>query len=115
MQHREQHRDISQAFFEALAWGGMTAKELSEIAGVTQAQISRFRKGGDIYSSVVQRLIDGLPDRIYQKFLSLLDEKEKEIPRNADTEIINKILDLAYDLKNSRSTTSKTNKELAVK
>ena len=103
-------RNISQALFEALAWGGMTAKELSQTAGVTEAQISRFRKGGDIYSSVVQRLIDGLPDRIYNKFLLVLDGYQA--PKNTDVQIADQILDLAYQLKKNRAT--KKNQELVL-
>ena len=104
-------RSISQALFEALAWGGMTAKELSRSAEVTEAQISRFRKGGDIYSSVVQRLIDGLPDRIYSRFIALLDGHE--VPKSADVQIANQILDLAYELKSSRAI-NKKNEELVL-
>ncbi len=92
-------RNISEALFEALAWGGMTAKELSKKADVTESQISRFRKGGDIYSAVVQRLIDGLPERIYHRFLELLRGDELT---STDVQIANKILDLAYDLRATR-------------
>ena len=102
-------RNISQALFEALAWGGMTAKELSQTAGVTEAQISRFRKGGDIYSSVVQRLIDGLPDRIYNKYLLLLDGYKP--PKSTNVQIADQILDLAYQLKQNKA---KNNKELVL-
>lgn len=100
-------RSIPQALFEAMAWGGMTAKELSQKAGTTEAQISRFRKGGDIYSSVVQRLIDALPDRIYNKFVLLLEGHQA--PKNSNVQIADQIVDLAYQLKQNRS---KNNKEL---
>lgn len=50
----------------------LTAKELSERAGVSQAQISRFRKGEDLAFSTFQRLVDGLPREAYHQFCTLL-------------------------------------------
>ena len=109
------NRNLSQALFEALDQDGMTAKELSKLAGVTEAQISRFRKGGDLYSSAVQRLIDALPTSIYNRFLSLLSNKEevREQSQSSEIKIAEQIWQLARELKRNR--TQKNKDKLAKK
>ena len=100
-------RNISDALFEALAVEDMTAKQLSQLAGCTEAQLSRFRNGGDIYSSVTQRLIDALPDRVYNQFILLLSGQEPVKTNKSDAQIADQILDLALQLKKSRDKRSK--------
>lgn len=106
-------RNISDALFEALAVEGVTAKQLSQLAGCTEAQLSRFRNGGDIYSSVTQRLIDALPDRVYNQFVLLLSGQEAVKVNRSDAQIADQILDLALQLKKSRGKGSKKEPILA--
>lgn len=99
-------RSIADSFFKALKIGGLTAKEISERSGVRQASISSFRNGGDIYSSILQKLLDALPDAVYQQYLLLLSEKES--PKKdgfSDDPIVDPIVDienLAYQLRKNR-------------
>ena len=90
--------DLRQALFKAIDLSGISAKELSEMAKVTTAQISRFRKGKDVSSSTLQRLIDGLPPDAYAHFHSIIAPKQ-----NSEDEIANQLLQLAYQLKKNSS------------
>ncbi|RUS93788.1 hypothetical protein DSM106972_095470 [Dulcicalothrix desertica PCC 7102] len=63
---------LRDALFTAIDKYQLTAKELSEKAGVSQAQISRFRKGEDLAFSTFQRLVDGLPRDAKNHFCTLL-------------------------------------------
>ncbi len=91
--------DLRQALFKAIDLSGISAKELSEIAKVTPTQISRFRKGKDISSSTLQRLIDGLPPEAYAHFHSIIAPKQ-----NSNNEIADQLFQLAHQLKkNSKS------------
>ena len=64
--------DLRKLLFEAVEKCGVTAKELSQSSGVSEAQISRFRSGGDIAFRNFQKLVDGLPPDALHKFTSLL-------------------------------------------
>ena len=92
------NRNISQAFFEALKLGDIKGKEISKAANVSEQQISRFRRGKDLYVSVLQRLIDALPAKDYEVFLSLLG---KQIEPKSDEEIADDIMNLANKLRNN--------------
>jgi predicted transcriptional regulator len=63
---------LRDALFTAIDKSGLTGKELSERANVSQAQISRFRKGEDLSYSTIQRLINGLPRETHHQFCTLL-------------------------------------------
>jgi len=63
---------LKDALFKAMDKCGLTAKELSERSGVTQAQISRFRKGEDLAFLTFQRLVAGLPREAYHQFTTTL-------------------------------------------
>lgn len=63
---------LRNALFTAIDRYGLTAKELSEKSGVSQAQISRFRKGEDLTFSTYERLVKGLPREAYHQFCALL-------------------------------------------
>ena len=99
-------RSIADSFFKALKIGGLTAKEISERSGVRQASISSFRNGGDIYSSILQKLLDALPDGVYQQYLLLLSEKESlkknGLPDDSIVQGIESIENLAYQLRKDR-------------
>lgn len=96
-------RNISDALFEALAVEDMTAKQLSQLSGCTEAQLSRFRNGGGIHTTVFQRIIDSLPNRVYSQFVLLLSGQEAEKVYRSDSQIADQILDLALQLKRSRA------------
>jgi sugar-specific transcriptional regulator TrmB len=102
----EEKRSIADSFFKALKIGGLTAKEISKRSGVRQASISSFRNGGDIYSSVLQKLINALPDAVYQQYLLLLSEKESlekdGSQERTDDPIVERIENLAYQLRKNR-------------
>lgn len=103
----KEKRNIADSFFKALKIGGLTAKEISKRSGVRQASISSFRNGGDIYSSVLQKLIDALPDGVYQQYLLLLSEKESlkkdGLQEQTDNDpIVERIENLAYQLRKNR-------------
>ncbi len=60
--------ELREVLFKAAERSELTGKELSERSGVSEAQISRFRKGGDISFKNFQRLVDGLPPHAYHQF-----------------------------------------------
>lgn len=95
--------DLRQALFKAIELSGISAKDLSEMANVTPTQISRFRKGKDVSSSTLQRLIDGLPPDAYAHFHSIIAPKQ-----NSEDEIANQLLQLAYQLKKKSSSRNLT-------
>ena len=64
--------ELRNALFAAIDKSGLTGKELSERSGVTQSQISRFRKGEDIAFLTFQRLVSGLPREAYHQFITTL-------------------------------------------
>ena len=102
----EKKRNIADSYFQALKIGGLTAKEISKRSGVRESTISNFRNGNDVYSSMVQKLIDALPKAVYQQYLLLLSEKESlekdGFLERTDDDPIERIENLAYQLRKSR-------------
>lgn len=64
--------ELRDALFKAVDRAELTGKQLSEKSGVSEAQISRFRKGGDISFKNFQKLIDGLTRQAYHQFVCQL-------------------------------------------
>ncbi len=103
--------NLREALFQALAQAEISAKELSERAQVTPAQVSRFKNGKDISSSTLQRLIDALPPKAYNHFYSLI------APQKSEQEIAEQLFELASQLKQNGSANylnSSINEALAV-
>jgi transcriptional regulator with XRE-family HTH domain len=100
--------DLRKELFEAVERCGLTAKELSQRSGVSEAQISRFRSGGNIAFRNFQKLVDGLPPGA---FLPTSSESQ------TSEEIANELERLAQKVRRrvqekSPSTSESTNSEL---
>ena len=68
--------NIIQAMIDARKEQNLTQKELSEITGITQADISRIENGTRNPSiSMVQRLADGLGMRLVVQFVPKAESK----------------------------------------
>ncbi len=88
--------------------GGMQAKDLSQISGVSEVRISNFRNNKNINASTLQRLIDALPSEIYDCYLTLLSGKK--LPVKSEIEIARNLHLLAHQLKRNRVRAKGNNK-----
>ena len=94
---------LRNALFIAIDRCGLTAKELSEQSGVSQAQISRFRKGEDLTFSTYEKLIKGLPREAYHQFCALLmveqmnNQELGDLIMTAVTQLQKKSVELPFD------------------
>ena len=100
----EKPKSITSCFFEILKRGKITAKEISKRSGVTEANISKFRKGGDIYSSSYERLVEALPKELKRQYYLLLSEEESPIisEYKLKSEVADIIESTAYQLRQNR-------------
>lgn len=100
-----EQRDIASCFFEVLKRGKLTAKEISKRSGITEANISKFKKGGDIYSSSYERLVKALPEELRKQYYYLLLEDKS--PKKGDNQLKLEVADLiessAYQLRQNRT------------
>lgn len=68
--HTVEAEDIIQALIEARRASGMTQKELSELTGIAQGDISKLEKGNANPSlKTLQRLADGMGMRLKLEFV----------------------------------------------
>lgn len=99
----EKPKNIADCFFEILKRGKLTAKDISKRSGVTEANISKFRKGGDVYTSTYEKLINALPKELKKQYYLLLsEEKQPIISENDLIEAADIIESTAYQLRQSR-------------
>ena len=104
MECERKPKSIASCFFEILKRGKMTAKEISKRSGVTEANISKFRKGGDIYSSTYERLVEALPKELKRQYYLLLSEDKSPIISEYELKLkaADDIEQTAYQLRQSR-------------
>lgn len=100
----EAEQSIATCFFEILKRGKITAKEISKRSGVTEANISKFRKGGDIYSSSYERLVEALPKELKKQYYLLLSEDKSPIISEYELklQVADTIENTAYQLRQNR-------------
>ena len=101
---KQSQSNITNCYFRVLRLGKITAREISQKSGVTEANISKFRKGGDIYTSSYEKLLDALPEKLKKQYYLLLTEGES--PQISDTElelnIADRLENSAYQLRQNR-------------
>lgn len=99
-----EQRDVANCYFKILKSSRITAKEISQKSGITEANISKFRKGGDILLSSYQKLIDALPAELRKQYYLLI--LQGETPEKSDKllglEIADRLESSAYQLRQNR-------------
>ena len=100
----EKPKSIAGCFFETLKRGKLTAKDISKRSGVTEANISKFRKGGDVYTSTYEKLIDALPKELKKQYYLLLLEDKPPIVSEYEmkSKVADTIENTAYQLRQNR-------------
>lgn len=86
------------ALFKALDDCRFTAKQLSQASGVSEAQISRLRNGGEVSLENFEKLIDALPPDVYHRYWCNL-----AMQRMSDEQLYDLIIMAASQLKSDSS------------
>ncbi|MDJ0592995.1 MAG: hypothetical protein QNJ72_23910 [Pleurocapsa sp. MO_226.B13] len=104
--HKEKTKQskIVSCYFQVLKLGRVTAREISRRSGISEANISKFRKGADIYNSNYQKLLDALPEKLRRQYYLLLLEGEspQASDRALELDIADRLESSAYKLRQNR-------------
>lgn len=63
---------VRQALFKTLKKFKIKGNHLSRVTGITEAQLSRFRNGGELSLMNFEKIVAALPPEAYQYFWSQL-------------------------------------------
>ncbi|MEO0013632.1 MAG: hypothetical protein RLZZ535_2021 [Cyanobacteriota bacterium] len=99
----QKHGSISNCYFKTLKLGGLTAKAISRLSGVTEANISKFRKGGGINTYSYERLLNALPVELRKQYYLLMIEGESQKKSDLELDIAERLESSAYQLRQKRT------------
>ena len=93
----QEPRNIRQALFGALEDTNITAQSISKVSGVGNSLISNFKTSGSFNCKNLQKVIDSLPEEVFERFIELLQnyKRENDTPKVSDNQIVLELRQIA--------------------